>query len=278
MNFATELRRHLADRAEKYAIAQGLPHSLSYGALPIACFAPHQDGWRHGNFLPESYKAIQNNPAWKKRLAKVHTQGRRCLPDTARGRWMELDACTSSDALLMNIFCYPGTLRSRKLAVLLATEAPAHASFGHKARVPLLNGRFDRTEVDLRLGNLLIEAKLTENDFQTARKEVLLAYRDFPDVFDFQQLPQSPTHYLSYQLLRNVLAAYELQCSFCVLIDGRRPDLTDAWYAVMMCVRLVELRTKLRIATWQEVAEAAPPKLQTFLGAKYGIGTCLDNC
>ena len=110
MNFAADLRRDLADRALKYAAAQGLPPSLSYGALAIVCFAPDEDGLRHGNFLPESYNAIQANPAWKKRLAKVHTQGNRCLPATARGRWMELDACTSSDALLMNIFCYPGTL------------------------------------------------------------------------------------------------------------------------------------------------------------------------
>jgi hypothetical protein len=273
MNFAADLRRDLADRAQTYAVARGVPHSLSYGALPITCFAPHEDGCRHGNFLPESYKAILTNPVWEKRLAKVHTQGRRCLPETGRGRWMELDACTSSDALLMNIFCYPGALRSSKLATLLAAEPRAHASFGYKARVPLLNGRFDRTEVDLRLGNLLIEAKLTEGDFQTARREVLQGYRDFLDVFDLEQLPQSQTHYLSYQLLRNVLAAYAMQCPFCVLIDARRPDLKDAWYAVMTCVKPVELRTRLRIATWQEVAHAAPPKLQTFLAVKYGIET-----
>jgi hypothetical protein len=139
--------------------------------------------------------------------------------------------------------------------------------------VPLLNGRFDRTEVDLRLGNLLIEAKLTENDFQSARKDALLMYRDFRYVFDLRRLPQSPTHYLSYQLLRNVLAAHALQCSFCVLLDARRSDLKEAWYAVMMCVKPVELRTRLRIATWQEVAQVAPLKLRTFLAAKYGIGT-----
>jgi hypothetical protein len=277
MNFAADLRHGLADRAQKYAAAQNLPHSLSYGALPVACFAPYAADLRHGNFLPESYKAILTNPAWKKRLAKVHTQGRRCLPATARGRWMELDACTSSDALLMNIFCYPGTLRSRQLAALLAAEPWAHASFGYKARVPLLNGRFDRTEVDLRWGNLLIEAKLTESDFQAARKEVLSDYRDFRDVFDSRQLPQSSTHYLCYQLLRNVLAAYALQCSFCALIDDRRLDLKDAWYVVMMCVKPVELRTRLRIATWQEVAQVAPRKLQTFLAAKYGIGNCSTN-
>ncbi|MGC2257457.1 MAG: hypothetical protein WA474_18890 [Candidatus Sulfotelmatobacter sp.] len=272
MNFAAELRRDLADRARKYASAQQVPHSLSYGALPVACFAPYADDLRHGNFLPESYQAIRANPAWKKRLAKVHTQGRRCLPATARGRWMELDACTSSDALLMNIFCYPGALRSRKLAALLAGEPQAHASFGYKARVPLLKAASDRTEVDLRWGDLLIEAKLTENDFQTARKEVLSDYRDFRDVFDSRRLPQSASHYFCYQLLRNVLAAHALQCSFCVLIDERRPDLKEPWYSVMMCVNPIELRTRLRIATWQEVAQVAPRKLQSFLAAKYGIG------
>jgi len=39
VNFAADLRRDLADRAQKYAAAQEVPHSLSYGALPIACFA-----------------------------------------------------------------------------------------------------------------------------------------------------------------------------------------------------------------------------------------------
>lgn len=139
--------------------------------------------------------------------------------------------------------------------------------------MPLTNGRFDRTEVDLRLGDLLIEAKLTESDFQSAAKAMMLSYRDFSEVFDRKQLPQRDDHYLSYQLLRNVLAAHALQCSFCVLIDARRRDLAGAWYAVMKCVKPVALRTKLRISTWQEVAAATPPKLRTFLAAKYGISS-----
>jgi hypothetical protein len=147
--------------------------------------------------------------------------------------------------------------------------------FGYKAPAPLANGRLDRTEVDLRLGDLLIEAKLTESDFQSARKDVLWAYRDFTDVFDRQQLRQTGDHYLSYQLPRNVLAAYALQCSFCVLVDARRPDLVDAWYAVMKCVKPIELRTKLRISTWQEVAEAAPPKLRAW---RRSTESWVDEC
>jgi hypothetical protein len=171
----------------------------------------------------------------------------------------------------MNIFCHPSVSRNDRVRALLGAEPGLSPCFGYKARVPLANGRFDRTEVDLRVGDLLIEAKLTESDFQSATKVVLSAYRDFSDVFDHQQLPQTGERYLSYQLLRNVLAAYALQCSFCVLIDARRPDLADAWYAVMKCVKPVALRTELRMSTWQEVAQAAPPKLRVFLSAKYGI-------
>jgi hypothetical protein len=272
MTFASALRAELAESALKYAQAEGVPHCLSYGEAPTVCFAPDEPGSRHGNFLQRSYTAIRANPAWSRRLAKVHAQGRRCLSDTERGRWMELDSCTSSDALLMNIFCYPGVSRDRRMSALLGAAPGAKKCFGYKARVPLANGRFDRTEVDLRLGDLLVEAKLTESDFQIARKDVLLAYRDFSDVFDREQLRQTEDHYLSYQLLRNVLAAHALQCSFCVLVDARRPDLVAAWYAVMRCVKPVELRTNLRISTWHEVALVAPPKLRDFLRAKYGIG------
>ncbi len=269
MNHAAALRLDLAERARKYAEAEGLPHSFSYGQPPIVCFAPYDHGARHGNFLQGSHKAIRANPAWRERLKKIHT-GQRSLPSSERGRWMELDSCTSSDALLMNIFCHPSLSKS-KVAALLGIEPGLTPCFGYKARVPLASGKFDRTEVDLRLGDLLIEAKLTESNFQRAEKVLLTAYRDFSEVFDRKQLPQTDDHYLSYQLLRNVLAAHALQSSFCVLIDARRPDHAGAWYAVMKCVKPVALRTKLRISTWQEVAEAAPPKLRTFLAAKYGI-------
>jgi hypothetical protein len=184
---------------------------------------------------------------------------------------MELDSCTSSDALLMNIFCHPGAVRDGKVCALLGVEPGLSLCLGYRARVPLANGRFDRTEIDLFLGNLLVEAKLTESDFQSAPKRALQAYRDFDKVFDSSQLPQTGDNYLSYQLLRNVLAAYALQCSFCVLVDARRPDLVDVWYAVVRCVKPVELRTELRISTWQELTEAAPPGLRTFLAKKYGF-------
>src|ERR1700686_4183677 len=218
----------------------------------------------HGNFMPASYKTIQSNPAMKRRLAKVHTLSHRSFPRTDRGRWRELDTCTSSDALLMNVFCHPVISKRGRLAAHLGVEPESAPGFGYRARVPLANGKFDRTEVDLRFGNLLIEAKLTESDFQCAEKRTLMAYRDFTEIFDWEQLPQTQTHFASYQLLRNVLAAYALGCSFRLLVDARRPDLVDAWYAIMKCVKPVQLRTELRISAWKELAHAVPQQLRTF--------------
>jgi hypothetical protein len=129
----------------------------------------------------------------------------------------------------------------------------------------------DRTEVDMLLGDLLVEAKLTESDFQSREVAAVEAYRDFHDVFDVRNLPQADRRYLSYQLIRNVLAADATSCSFCVMADERRPDLCESWYQVMRCVRSAELRVRCKMITWQELAAAVPTKLQRFLDAKYGI-------
>jgi hypothetical protein len=77
--------------------------------------------------------------------------------------------------------------------------------------------------------------------------------------------------YASYQLIRNVLAAYAEGCSFCVLHDERRPDLREAWFAVMAAVRSAEMRVRCKVMTWQELATLLPEELQDFLDLKYGI-------
>jgi hypothetical protein len=79
----------------------------------------------------------------------------------------------------MNVFCYPGVFRDGRVGAMLDVGSRAIPNFGFRARVPLANGKFDRTEVDMRLSDLLIEAKLTESDFQKAPKAALRAYRDF---------------------------------------------------------------------------------------------------
>jgi hypothetical protein len=270
MGACTMLRAELAERAKKYAQAKGLPHSLSYGEQPIVCFEV-VGAKAHGNFHPASYRGIRSNADWNRRLVKVHTTARRSLPSPENGARAELDSCMSSDALLMNVFCHPAVLCRDAVARLLGVEPWCGPQFGLRARVPLVGGRRDSTEVDMQIGNLLVEAKLTEGDFQRAEKAKVLRYRDFLAVFDAAALPQSERLYCSYQLIRKVLAAHDRQASFCVLLDARRGDLLEAWYAVMKCVQAAELRTACKVLTWQELARALPMTLQLFLAQKYGI-------
>ena len=175
-------RLELAHRAQQYACSRSLPHSLSYGPLPTVCFQTDDEGL-HGNFHPASFRALMAHPDWRKRLRKVHTSAKSILPRVDGNRWRELDTCLSSDALLMNVFCHPSVIRSPGLARTLGIAARTSPQFGFPARVPLESGSGDRTEVDMKIGNLLVEAKLTENDFQYAKESSLLRYRDFLEIF-----------------------------------------------------------------------------------------------
>jgi hypothetical protein len=311
---AGALRRELGARSRLWARERA--HVESYGNPPVIVYEPCESG--HGNFFDSSYAAITARPEWLRRFEKIHAQGR-SLPKAESGRrWRELDSSMSSDALLMNVFCAGPALRNA-LAPVMGVNREQLPEFGWKARVPLKSGRFDRTEVDMRWGRLLVEAKLTEGDFQTRTAKIVEGYRDFDAVFDRDLLPRIQIRetrrrkavefaeaftqeweapavddsvarefqqaivsaarqaeppeagYASYQLIRNVLAAYAEGCSFCVLHDDRRPDLREAWFAVMGAVRSAEMRTRCKVMTWQELAAESPADLQQFLALKYGI-------
>lgn len=274
-HFAADLRRELCARNAEYALRHRLAHVESYGGMPVTVYAPEAD-LRHGNFYGPSYRKILRREEWARRLEKIHSQAKRSLPRVDR-RWRELDSCTSSDALLMNIFCCPRVSRSKSVAAMLGSETTDVLQFGYRAGVPLrtANGRerFDRTEVDMKLGGLLVESKLTETDFQTAPAALVETYRDLEQVFDPTELPRSGERYASYQLIRNVLAAHAGGMNFCVMLDARRPDLLEAWHSIMRCIRTAELRVRCKVLTWQELSTPLPRGLRAFLDEKYGIGS-----
>jgi hypothetical protein len=123
----------------------------------------------------------------------------------------------------------------------------------------------------MKLGSVLFEAKLTEGNFQVQRPAIVEQYCDLQEVFECSMLPRKSQDYVSYQLMRNVLAAHALNLHFCVLLDARRPDLLDQWYRVMRCITPTDLRTRCKVLTWQELACCLPPALERFLNIKYGI-------
>jgi hypothetical protein len=264
------LRHELSFRNLQLANTTNSLHEVTNGDQPSVIFGRDADG-RHGNFHPTSYRNIQANPAWASRLKKVHTGWRKAGPRAA-WQWMELDCANSSDALLMNIFCYQRTVTNPALTALLGVDSNSAPEFGFRPRVPLDNGKVDRTEIDMRLGNLLVEAKLTESDFQTASIKLVERYRNFAEVFDATELPRTGEAFASYQLIRGALAAHATGGSFCVLSDARRPDLIEKWHTVMRAVKSCTLRCRLHVLTWQELATALPKPLQKFLTTKYGIG------
>jgi hypothetical protein len=176
----------------------------------------------------------------------------------------------------MNIFSHPRALAFASTRTLLGVDLDAIPNFGFKPRTPLFANRrklnpTDNTEIDMKLGSLLVEAKLTESDFQTARPTLLLRYRDFETVFNIADLPLRNGKYDGYQLIRGTLAAYALNASFCVLCDARRPDLMEAWFRILRAVRPFDLRCRLKVLTWQELASTLPGDLRSFLEIKYGI-------
>ncbi|MGA2852170.1 MAG: hypothetical protein ABSE46_24455, partial [Terracidiphilus sp.] len=189
--YAGELRRELMVRNREWAQGGGRvrPHVESYGSSPVIVYEPEGDSG-HGNFFGASYAAIVANKEWMRRFDKIHAQGR-ALPKAESGRrWRELDSSMSSDALLMNVFLGFGAGDVGRLKLALGVEGDGPPEFGWRARVPLASGRFDRTEVDMRWGGLLVEAKLTEADFQTRAAKVVEGYRDFDAVFERELLPR----------------------------------------------------------------------------------------
>jgi hypothetical protein len=269
-SYASLLRDELSARNAAFAAAQQAPHVTSYGEVPVVIYQPFPCGTQHGNFIPPSYRALQRRPQWKRRFEKVHSQTGRAFPKSDCIS-KELDSSMSSDALLMNIFCYPGVTKRRELSLMLGTEVGDLPEFGFKPRIPLTSGFVERTEIDMKLGPVLFEAKLTESDFKTQKAGIVEGYRDLKEVFDCLKLSRRGQEYVSYQLLRNVLAAYALNLSFCVLLDARRPDLREQWFTVMSCVRPIDLRTRCKVVTWQELAQVLQVRLRNFLDLKYGI-------
>ncbi len=277
---ASGLRAELSQRNR----TTSKPHELTRGATPSVIYAPCEA--THGNFLDASYRRILAHPAWAARLQKPHSAKRQAGltgPDEEVRSWCELDAATSSDALLMNVFCYPRVLHTARLCSLLGVAPGTAPIFGYHPKIPVQPAYSaaphfpDRTEVDMRLGPLLVEAKLTESDFQFAPARLLERYPGFTAIFDRDLLHFTARGVRSYQLIRGVLAAHSEEALFCVLLDSRRADLLEDWYGILRAVRSPILQARLRVLTWQEIAATLPLVIRTFLEVKYGILPASDR-
>ncbi len=262
--FAENLRKQLSVRAERYANKHRLHFDKSPGEVII--FKKDENKNIHGNFLDSSYRNILGKESWRARLEKPHPS----FPGTKQ-QVKELDSCNSSDALLMNIFCHPKIDEWKSFKRLLGLSKIGEPEFGFLGKVRKNGGQEDATEIDMKLDGILMEAKLTEKDFTKKEKRIVESYDNFKKVFSEELLPQSSEDYLNYQLIRNILAAYQHNLSFLLLCDARRPDLVKEFYSTARCVRDDRLRVKCNIVFWQEIAQNVGEELRDFLVEKYAF-------
>lgn len=269
--YSAALREQISAFAAEFARNNSLEFRRSHVEFGSGVFLPDWERMRHGNFHPASYRVILRRSIWRKRLGKALTVPERLQRVEDDRRLCELDSCCSSDALLMNVFCHPSVRRSTQVLGMLGVHEAAVPIFGWRARVPLTSGKSDRTEVDMKFGTLLVEAKLTESSFESCSIAKMKIYSEFEQVFRLADLPRSRGQYHCYQLLRNVLAAHAHNASFCLLTDARRFDLIEDWYKVLAAIRSADLRVRCKLLTWQELSEGLPRSLREFLLLKYGI-------
>lgn len=280
-NAATLLRNELLSRAETYVKSGDLESNVyrSLGNPPTVLFRSHELGGqsRHGNFYPDSYAAIVDRPAHTSRLAKKHPGGMRSFGEADAISARELDSCTSSDALAMNIFCHSSIPGNGLLAGLFGFQKMPEPAFGYKAKLRFLRGAVESssTEIDIRFQSptrtVFVECKLTEPDFKTCRSSHVERYEGFVEAFNIPMLRTKDERYLNYQLIRNVLAARQHGSFFTLVCDERRSDLQASFHELVSAIVDVKLKKRCSLISWQQIAATLTPDFQSFLRAKYGI-------
>jgi hypothetical protein len=139
------------------------------------------------NFMPETFENIEKHSNWYKRTQKKLER----VPDI-----FEMQSSKSSDALLMNIFCYPDFINWEKPRELLKIDNYNCMKFGwnpeflyEKRKFEYLQkegkeNEFHPSEIDLKIGDSIFEAKLTEENFGEKEIKTIQKYDGFKSVFD----------------------------------------------------------------------------------------------
>ncbi len=213
------------------------------------------------NFHSESFKNIANNREWQHRTAKTHQNVAGML---------EMQSSNSSDALLMNIFCHPDIGRWKGIRNLINETLDAIV-FGFPGQVHMKGEQVDSTEIDMALTGLFCEAKLTENDFTQKTVDVVERYDGLHATFHAEDLPRVGGKYDNYQIIRNLLAAFQHGKKHILLCDERRSDLVLRYMQTVSCLREMQNRKNCRVVFWQEIAGACGASLRDWIEEKYGI-------
>jgi len=252
MNYSENLKKRLKLNAKKLSNNSGID-GTEYSSAFIFNDVKM-------NFNHSSYLNIIKKPKWKPRLLKKHNH--------FNDGTLEMQSSNSSDALLMNIFCYPKFKNWKGPSKLLRINTNKKFEFGWNPNFDNENQKH-KTEIDLKVGKTIFEAKLTEANFTKKRKEVVESYVDLHTIFEKSLLCHSNGQYTNYQLIRNILTAYKYGLNFTLLIDDRRIDLIKEFIITIKSIKSYDLRKNLNIITWQEIIDTCGEELKSYISKKY---------
>lgn len=212
------------------------------------------------NFHHKTWSNIKGNENWLKRSEKKHTH----FSDGT----FEMQSSNSSDALLMNIFCFPGFFNWSGPKKILKIDQCKDIQFGWNPEFENENKNHP-TEIDLKIGDNIFEAKMTESSFTAKEKDVVYSYADFNKVFNDRNLVDGENSIKHYQLIRNVLTAYKYNYNFTVLLDESRIDLIRDFTEVLKAIKIIDLKQRINFVTWQELVHACGEELREYIIEKY---------
>ena len=121
----------------------------------------------------------------------------------------------------------------------------------------------------MKLKGLFCEAKLTETDFTQKESDIVERYDKLKDIFHREELPRIGDNYCNYQIIRNLLAAFQHGGKHMLLCDERRPDLVRKYLQTVTCVKAILNRKKCRVVFWQEIVSACGASLRDWITEKY---------
>lgn len=209
------------------------------------------------SFHPETFANICKKSDYKRRVDKTH-------PNV--DGFKEMQSSNSSDALLMNFFAHPKIKEWKSLRDLISIDKSDNIEFGWNPEFE--NEKNRKSEIDMRIGDSIFEAKLTESDFTQKELQVVLTYSDVESTIDLQSLTNDNI-VSNYQLIRNLLAAKKHNYKFNVLIDETRTDLIREFYKVKCAIKIKSLADNFNFFTWQEIANCVGADLKNYITKKY---------
>ena len=209
------------------------------------------------SFHPDTFANISKNNDFKKRLDKPHSNVPNCK---------EMQSSNSSDALLMNFFAHPKIKEWKSLRDLVSINQSDNIEFGWNPTFS--NETNHKTEIDMKIGDSIFEAKLTEKDFTEKELRVVLAYSNIENIIDLRGLTNNSV-VSNYQLIRNLLTVDKYGCKFNLLIDETRIDLIREFYKVKCAIKNSYLSDNFNFITWQEISNCVGLDLKNFITEKY---------